>query len=331
MPREPLDLAFRLAYFLYPDRPTALEIVRRALAGLDALAASQTRRRSYSPVGRTLSGRGRVRARNRTLMNRLQLLQRLVYQAAEPYERRHEMGGSGPPPAVEDLVIRYLEHMARTTTQRNSFYATVGISRLVYHYSTEEAMDLYGLVVQDPDRVKDDYAFRAAKRRLLREVRARFGALVKSVRGPRGEDRLEAARPTPAMRLFVEESLERFTPWGTRCPVPDGLDASRDQIPALRFEGEDPDQEGPVEVDRLHAVLHPPCYRHLTAALDLPDPKDRLVLPQFRLEPAHEPRGRSVDRRCPTALSQEERSVLEARLEDDGLAASTGGAPEATR
>ena len=41
--------------------------------------------------------------------------------------------------------------MVRITARRNSFYVTLGLSRLLYNYSTAETMELYNLIIQDPD------------------------------------------------------------------------------------------------------------------------------------------------------------------------------------
>jgi hypothetical protein len=97
------------------------------------------------------------------------------------------------PARQSDLVVFFIKHLVRITTRRNSFYVTLGLSRLLYNYTTAETMDLYNLVIQDPERVHDDYYYRSRKGLLLKELKERFGELVEVAKGVRGEQRWRPA------------------------------------------------------------------------------------------------------------------------------------------
>jgi hypothetical protein len=75
------------------------------------------------------------------------------------------------------------------TLMRNSFHVTLGVSRLLYNYTTAESMELYDLIMQDPERTKDDAYWREHKARLMKELKDRFGQLLAVVSGSRGEER----------------------------------------------------------------------------------------------------------------------------------------------
>src|SRR4029077_2836006 len=151
---------------------------------------------------------------------------------------------NGANPARQtDLVVFFIKHLVRITTKRNSFYVTLGLSRLLYNYSTTETMNLYSLVIQDPDRVHDDYYYRSRKGLLLKELKERFGELVEVAKGPRGELRWKANEDTQRYAALVGECLAWFTPWETPCLVPERFDPRNETINQLNFAGRHPDEE----------------------------------------------------------------------------------------
>ena len=79
--------AFRLAWLLHRERATARAVATEAFAQLKVAAAAQRKRFYYRPRG----------ARSKVEMSELQLLQRLVLIASEPYERADEAAGRGRP------------------------------------------------------------------------------------------------------------------------------------------------------------------------------------------------------------------------------------------
>jgi hypothetical protein len=75
--------------------------------------------------------------------------------------------------------------------------------------------------------------------------------------------------------------LNQFAPWNTQCPVPVEFDPVGDEIRPLAFNGSD--AEDKVEINRIHAIIHPACYGRITKALKLELPARRLDIPHFFL------------------------------------------------
>ncbi|MBA3711168.1 MAG: hypothetical protein H0W76_01820 [Pyrinomonadaceae bacterium] len=277
---ETLNTAFLLAYFIHGSRETAVRIVTGAMAKLEVTASAQGKRLYYHPVGRLLPHRSRSNAfRNKVSFSELHLLQRLIYAESEPYEKQQEQVDGAVLINEEEMIVRFVKHLVRVTVRRNSFYVTLGISRLLYNYSTANTMQIYNVIIQDPERVKDDYYFRSRKAVLMQELKERFGDFVNVCRGPRGEERFESSDHTGRHHALVTQSLNLFAPWHTPCLVPAGFDPLIDEIPGLSFRG--PDAEDHIEVNRMHATLHPACYQRLTNALGFDSPDRRLEIPRF--------------------------------------------------
>ena len=275
-----LNKAFLLAYFIHGDKEIAVRIVSDAMSKLDVAATAQDKRFYYRPGGRSLLRRPRsIGFRTKVTFNDLHLLQRLVYIESEPHEKQKELLGAAI--GKEELIIHFIKHLVRITLKRNSFYVTLGISRLLHNYTTQETMGIYNVVVQDPERVKDDYYYRSRKGVLMQEIKERFGDLVKTAHGQRGEERFQAEPEPSRFAEVVGESLSFFTPWATPCLVPAGFDPISDFIPSLQFEGKD--KEDQIEVNRIHAALHPNCYQRLIKALGFHSPDQRLEVPRFFL------------------------------------------------
>ena len=284
-PDELPNRAFQLAYFLHRERKTAVEIATRALNKLQLAATAQGKRLYYRLTGRPDARK----SRSKVSLGEPHLLQRLVYVESEQYERLKEAAAEGPQTngaiaaRQSDLVVFFIKHLVRITTKRNSFYVTLGLSRLLYNYSTAETMDLYNLVIQDPERVHDDYYYRSRKGLLLKELKERFGELVEVAKGARGEQRWRAGTDSSRHAPLVHECLRWFTPWATPCAVPETFDPLNDTIDQLTFQGRFPDEEHEVEVNRIHAALHPECFARLAAANRLERPEEKLELPHFFL------------------------------------------------
>lgn len=277
---EMLNQAFHLAHYIYDDREVAVRIMMAAMSDLDVAAAAQDKRRYYS-----LSGRGAQSEKSRTKisLSESHLLQRLVYVESEPYEIQQERSAGAPSLSEQTMVIRFIKHLVKITLKRNSFYVTLGVSRLLFNYATGETAGIYCVVVQDPDRARDDDSCRRCKKRLMDELKERFGKLLEARRGRRGEDRFVTHEDSTRYIQPVRDALERFTPWETLCHVPPNFDATGDEIAQFAFHGENPDDEHGVEINRVHAILHPDCYGKLLAGLRL-DPADaRLAVPKFAL------------------------------------------------
>jgi hypothetical protein len=272
--------AFKLAYFIHGNKETAVRIVSEAIAKLAVAANAQDKRLYYRPNGRMPLRRPRSAGfRNKVTFNELHLLQRLIYIESEPYEKEKEKASSAVPVGKEELVIRFIKHLVRITLKRNSFYVTLGLTRLLYNYTTTEAMGIYNAVIQDPDRVKDDYYYRSRKGVLMQEIRERFGDLVTICQKQRGEERFQVDPDSSKFVGLVTECLSLFTPWDTACLVPANYNPMTDTIAELGYNDER--NEDKTEVDRIHAVLHPDCFQRLIRALGFHSPEQRLEIPHF--------------------------------------------------
>jgi hypothetical protein len=278
---ELLNKAFSLACFILGSRQDAVRTVEEAMARLDVTTAAQGKRLYYKSASSWMGGSKADRYRNKVLFSEVHLLQRLVYIASEPYEQREEQKSVSGSSGEEALLIHFIKHLVRITTRRNSFYVTLGLSRLLYNYTTAETMEVYNAVIQDPERVKDDYYYRSRKGVLMQELKKRFGDLLEVARGPRGEERFRASDNQAKFSELAAECLAFFTPWYTNCLVPAGVNPIMDGITSLSSRGQK--EEDKVEVDRIHAVLHPSCHDRLVKALGFDAPAQRLEVPHFFL------------------------------------------------
>ena len=308
--------AFDLACFIQRDRDAAVRIVARALTKLEVATTAQGKRLYYKPSGRPWSLRSQSGGlRNRISFNELHLLQRLIYIESEPYEIAQEQRTGSNAAGEEDLVIHFIKHLVRKTTKRNSFYVTLGLSRLLHSYTTAETMDIYNAVIQDPERVKDDYYFRSRKAALMQELKLRFGDLIKVCHGPRGEEKFETDdNPTRFVKL-VRECLSFFTPWNTPCLVPAGIDPIREGIPS--FSDRSHKKEDETEVNRIHAILHPECFHRLIEDLRFESPNTRLNVPHFFYGHDVNSNGSNRHKHSATLSEEELRSI---KREVDGNA-----------
>jgi hypothetical protein len=275
-----LNRAFHLAHYVYSDREVAVQIAAAALADVEASVAAQDKRLYYTPSGR---GARNGKSRTKISLSESHLLQRLVYAESEPYEVQQERAAGAPSLSEQMMIIRFIKHLVKITLKRNSFYVTLGVNRLLFNYTTAETAGIYGVVAQDPDRTPDDDYCRKCKKRLMAELKERFGKLLEVCRRQRGEERFVTRQDSSGYIQLVRDALKRFTPWDTSCPVPADFDARASEIARLAYYGEDPDGEHRVEIDRVHAVLHPDCHDRLLAGLRLVPADSRLAVPEFAL------------------------------------------------
>jgi hypothetical protein len=273
--------AFALAFFFHPDRDRAIGIAERAVRKLRVAQRAQVRRVYYRPSGRRVRhGMVVLRSRTKVSVERAQLLQRLVLHESEAVEREMESRAGIASLADEEIALRFVEHLVRSGWRRNSLYVAVALGRILYGYDTAAVLDLFATVVQDPERVPEDSYLRHVKRSLVREIEERFGPLLRTQVGARGEESFVTVPPTPMQRLLVARCLELLTPWDTDCPVPSGFDATKHPLLQLRFAGADPDGEHAIEVNRMHSLIHPDCLTNLASGLRLESPAERLRMPR---------------------------------------------------
>jgi hypothetical protein len=292
---EKLSRAFQLAYYILREEQAAVIAAREAVSALDVTLVRQDKRVHYLSSHRT-----------KVSLGELQMLQRLVYFASEPEERRQEERGV----PEDSLVTHYIKHLVYITGRRNSFFVALGLSRLLHNYTTAETAQIHELVTQDPDRGRDDSYYRRRKAQLMRELQERFDGLLAVQRGARGEERFQALPDPQAHLARVKECLREFTPWETYCNLPAAFDPHTDELPSLCFRGDDPDGEHEVEIRRLHALLHPDCFERLLVALRLEEPAKRLEVPKFQLRESQSSEPPSGGQPQAPRLSEEDMQSL---------------------
>ena len=306
---EILRGAYELAFFLQCDKELAIKIATGAAARLEVATTAQNKRLYYRPFRSAIDVRGPAKFKPKISLSDVHLLQRLIYIESEPYEKQREQHST---PSQEDLAVYFIKHLVRITLKRNSFYVNLGISRLLHNYSTAESMEIYNAVVQDPERVKDDYYYRSRKGVLMNELKDRFGDLLRTYRGPHGEERFQESTNPGAFAELAQQSLTFFTPWATPCLVPYGFDPAADEL--SRFVTRDPREEDNTEVNRIHALTHPDCFRRLIGALGFLGPDEKLALPQFFLEQNRDDAGSGSRRHSAPELDDEKVKEIERDL-----------------
>jgi hypothetical protein len=314
---EMLNKAFALAYFIHGDKRMALLIATEAMAKLEVATSAQYKRFYYRPTGHSSHHQGDAK-RSKVSFSDLHLLQRLVYVESERHEKQKEQDNHPASINEEDMIVHFIKHLVKITLRRNSFYVALGLSRLLHNYSTSEAMEIYNVVAQDPERVKDDYYYRSRKRLLIGEMKERFGNLIRVHRGPRGEERFQARPATEPCLDLVKRCLHFFTPWQTPCLMPTGFDPTLESI--LPFSSRGGIEEDKVEINRIHAILEPDCFERLIRGLGFDAPRVRLEVPCFYISQDTDsddgPRARPYD-----SMRLTEQELLAARGELSDLTA----------
>lgn len=261
-----LDQAYDLALFIVPDETAAEQIVREALTKLDVTADAQHKRSYYRP-------RSGV-ARTKVALSPLHLLQRLIYIESEKFERSREANEA----SNRDFIVSFLKHLVRCALKRNSFYAAIAISRILHNYTTAECMDIYNLLIQDPDQYKEENYYRSRKAVLMDEVEERFADRVQLSKGIRSEERFETQPTTEELVRLVRAALSRLTPWETKCLLPSRFDPLSEELEMFKDSSGAP---GVAEMQRFHALVHPECLGGIARNLRLDDTRLRLEVPRF--------------------------------------------------
>jgi hypothetical protein len=304
---ELLARAFQLAYFIHGNTAIAARITQEAMSRLEAITLAQDKRRYYSATART-----------KVSLSELHLLQRITYTVSDHYEQEQEQANGESTLDEEDMIIRFIKHLVQITVKRNSFYVTLGLSRLLHTYTTPETMAIHDLVTQDPNCPKDDDYFRECKKKLLQELQARFGQVVNMVRGVRGETRFQSQDNPSQHTDLVRHCLSLFTPWKSPCVVPEHFDPLRDPLRPLSLAGQQADDAHLIEVNRIHSVLHPDCFSRLIRALKFAPPEQRLAVPQFFLANGQDDEPRPPrPRRSPVKLNDEELLAIRTALAEE--------------
>jgi hypothetical protein len=266
--KKSINCAFELAYLIIPDKGIALRIAEDAWCALDLMLGKQERRRKLykQPLGYIKWEERSRPLRTKIRLSDEQMLQWLVYVQCDSWERATEYADSPYSPRMEDMVVRYIKHLVRMTLNRNSFYVTLAVTRLLYEYGPHEVRLMYDvLTMSDSARMKDIKYLRKQKAKLMDECLMRFDGMLQTVTTPYREKRFESQPITEQLIRLVNKCLYRFTPWNTDCTVQESFDPTA--ISGLYFSETKSADEDQIEMNRIHAILHPDCFSRLVTGL----------------------------------------------------------------
>lgn len=306
-----LEKAFELSFFIHGDVDIAKQIAFNAMNKLEVASNAQYKRFYYTPEARN--------SRNKVSMNDLQLLQRLVYVESESFEKEREFTDQA---TEKDLLVYFIKHLIRITLKRNSFYVTLGLSRILHNYGTNEAMEIYNVIVQNPERVHDDYYYRSRKGVLMKELKNRFGEKLEIAQVNRGEQRFQTAGFSEYEAKLVKNCLKSFTPWNTKIEFPEKFNPHLETIKSLSFEGNNADDEHRVELNRMHVLLNPETFQKVVNALSFPLPEEKLEIPKFKMK-RNNNSNEDENGKNPPSLGDDELKEMSKRLEQEAARRKT--------
>ena len=272
-----LDQGFQLAYFLFPHRPQALQIVLQSIGSLEVTAQRQVKRLKHEPV----------RQRSKVSFEDLHLIQRLILIHADQYQRLQEASTEPAPPTREDMLVRWVQYLALVASD-NSFHASVAQCLLLHSYEAPEARTIYEFLIQSADTGKEDDQFRRWKSRIVERVLARFDGLVAVEPSRQGN-------VAPVRRLAIPRDLElaqaaqiRLVPWQVEAPaLPAGFRPVSESSPW--FGGVNSVDDDCLEIRRIAALLSPPAFASIAAGFKMASPADRLMTPEFTMPSNNDP------------------------------------------
>jgi hypothetical protein len=253
-------LAYELAYFIHVDKETACFVAEDAIDHLPMMLGKQeTYRKPPGLLSGFWKGGERSRPIRRTLkLSEQQMLQWLVYQHSEPWERETEKGEGLYLPTDEDMIVRYLKYLVFTTLRLGSFYVSLAIGQLLHEFDRRQTRLFYDILTQsDSARMKDMGYIGKQRLELLKRVCQRFDGVIHTTKTPSGERQIVTQPTTESIFNLVRECLRRFTPWETACIIKSGFEVT--DIPGLYFSGAETDEDK-IEMDRIHTVVDPDCF-----------------------------------------------------------------------
>src|ERR1700683_88345 len=302
------ERGFRLAYFLVPDRPIAVQVLTAAANRLNARCRQENKRAYW---------RDKYLKRWGSKISRVDgdTLQWLIYFAAEKYEKLQEERGDF---TAEDLIIRYIKSLIQSTTGMSSFYVAVGLRRLLHNYSTLEVQRMYELIA---DRYLGADEYRRAKRLLMNKVSDRFSKILRMATVARGEMRFELLEDQSSWIGLVRRSLGMFIPWSTSgcCLVPENSGSGLVVVPRLLSGIASAVSADTVEMNRCHAFIDPLCFSRVTNILAFDPPESRLALPKFHWASDGSGNDKPLGPRQPTDLTSQARQAIQAQLRSESV------------
>jgi hypothetical protein len=301
VPVQLLRRSFQLAYFLFPDRATAIEIVLRASGRLGSRSLREMKRLYW----RDKHWPHHVRRVARTDPD---MLQWLTMMESERHEKIQEQAGGS---SLEQMAIRYIKYLVQLTTTLSSFHVNVALTRLLHSYSTSEAQRVYERLT---GRFLGPDIYRRAKAGLMDNLMERFNGFVKTTRTARGELRFETAADQKRWASLIDRCLKAFTPWSTQglCPSFSVIVGDNGKLTS-QFTIADGDHNE-METRCWHVLIDPVCYHRLLNELSLEPPASKLALPRFFMSEKHDSNCNGTATGTPAELSEEELSRIQQRL-----------------
>jgi hypothetical protein len=309
-----MERGFQLAYFIFPDRAAAVQILRNAMRKLK-VQRSREKKRTY------WRDKNMKRKITRTVRNDGDAMQWLIYCESTHYEKQQELAGLS---TERDLVVRYIKHLVQMTTSMSSFYVNVGLQRLLHNYNTSDAQRAYECLTEHYPGAEE---YRRIKGVLMKHLVARFPTL-QTCRLNHGELRFEAFDAQEEWADLVNDCLGFFTPWSTSqtCARVTRLGSGPGSLSVQLFGHDHLGTHGDViEASRCHMFIDPLCYGWLSERLGLDSPHERLALPRFYLNSGtadkHQPGGSQVKI---SSLTREERKEILDQLAEEKLQRQQG-------
>jgi hypothetical protein len=300
-PAELLQRGFELAYFLIPNRVTAIDILTRALEKIRARSRREMKRLYWRD-------KHAERPVRRIARSDMDILQWLIMLEAEQDERVQERAGSISPGG---MAIRYIKHLVQITSALSSFYVNVGVSRLLHNYSTSEAQRVYEMLTS---RFLGPDEYRRAKSALMDKMSERFAGFLKIARVDHGELRFEISENQEQWAIAVSDSLSVFTPWSTQGYCAQFVSVNGNTKLKATQKAADTDQNE-SELRCCHILIEPTCYDQLMEDLAFDAPETRLALPRFVMPDKQEKSDdNNVQPQRPPELSQEDLDQIQQRL-----------------
>jgi hypothetical protein len=301
-PVELRQAGFQLAYFIFPDHATAIGILVRALEKLRIQSRREMKRLYWRD-------KHAERPLRRIARSDLDMLQWLIMLESEKDERTQERAGEA---SLRNMAIRYIKHLVQITTTFSSFYVNVGLTRLLYNYSTAEAQRIYEMLTS---RYLGPDEYRRVKSDLLDKMSLRFAGFLKIARVERGELRFEASDDQQRWAELVSDCLTTFTPWSTQGRCSQFSTPNGGNTKLASSYGAANSDKNEMEMRCCHILIEPACYSGLLKEMAFDPPNTRLALPRFVMTEKQEKSGdNGIQPRRPPELSQEDLDEIQRRL-----------------
>jgi hypothetical protein len=301
-PLQLLQAGFQLAYFIFPDRSAAIDIVVRALERLRVRSRREIKRLYWRD-------KHAERPVRRIARSDVDMLQWLIMFESDEDEKAQELAGN---PSLRSMAIRYIKQLVQVTTALSSFYVNVGLTRLLRNYSTAEAQRIYEMLTS---RYPGPDEYRRAKATLMEKVSQRFAGFLKITRVEHGELRFETLEDQTRWVGLVDDCLTAFTPWSTQGHCSQFLAARGCDTNLASAYGAAGIDLNELEMRCCHILIEPSCYSGMLKEMALDPPATKLALPRFFMTEKQEKRGdNGTQPRRPPELSQEDLRKIQQRL-----------------